>query len=249
MPIYKFYKNLGETPLECLNRLRVKENIPDDTSITYAGRLDPAATGEMIFLTEEDCKNKDQYTQLDKIYTVEFIFGISTDTSDLLGIIKKIDLDFDQKIITKEKLLNVFNQLTGLRNQNFHNFSSKVVEGKPLWEHSKQGNMKQASHSINIYNIELISIDDIKISRVYDKIKNLASIVVGDFRQDEIMKSSLEIKPIESTIPIITVCVNCSSGTYIRVLADEISEILQIPVCVYSINRDQVILPNNSYLC
>jgi tRNA pseudouridine(55) synthase len=242
MPIYKFYKNLGETPLECLNRLRIKENLPNDIPITYAGRLDPAATGEMIFLTEEDCKNKDQYTKLDKIYTVEFIFGISTDTSDLLGVIKKYDLDFDKKIITKEKLLSVFNQLTGLRNQNFHNFSSKVVEGKPLWEHSKQGNIKQASHIINIYNIELVNITDIKPSLIYNKIKNLTSLVVGDFRQDEIMKSYLPIKNIENKIPIVTVCVNCSSGTYIRVLADEISQILQIPVCVYSINRDSVIL-------
>ena len=68
MAIYNIYKELGETPLECLERARLKFDLSPDISMTYVGRLDPAAEGLMIILTEDDIKNKNNYMGLDKIY-------------------------------------------------------------------------------------------------------------------------------------------------------------------------------------
>ena len=42
------YKNIGETPLECLERHRKERSIDKDIPMTYAGRLDPMAEGLMI---------------------------------------------------------------------------------------------------------------------------------------------------------------------------------------------------------
>ena len=55
------YKNMGETPLECLERMRKEHRISDDIPMTYAGRLDPMAEGLMVVLVGEECKNKEKY--------------------------------------------------------------------------------------------------------------------------------------------------------------------------------------------
>lgn len=241
MAVYKFYKEIGETPLLCLNRLRNKENIAKDIPITYAGRLDPAATGEMIFLTGDDCKDKNKYTGLDKTYDVCFVVGLSTDTSDLLGIIKDTNFTFDQKQISPDNLLDIFKKLSGQRSQKFHNFSSKNILGKPLWQHSREGTKIDASHIINIYDIKLLSIKEIELNKIYEKVETITNLVQGDFRQKEIINSWQEIKNQDSKLPLLNIKMFCSSGTYVRVLIDEISEILNLPICVYSINRDKIL--------
>jgi tRNA pseudouridine(55) synthase len=243
MSIYIFNKNLGETPLECLNRLRIQENITNDIPITYAGRLDPLATGMMIFLSGDDVKNKDKYTGLDKIYTAEFIIGLSTDTADLLGLLTKYNFDFNKEDFSKEKIQSAFKNLTGNRVQKFHPFSSKVVSGKPLWEHSRNGNTMQSSHLINIYNIDIKSIENISIHNIYNTVENNTKIVNQDFRQQEILNSWEVLKNSNAILLKVLITVHASAGTYIRVLAEELGDILNLPVCVYSINRDEVILP------
>jgi tRNA pseudouridine55 synthase len=243
MAIYNYNKNLGETPLECLNRLRIQENIPKDVPITYAGRLDPLATGVMIFLSGDDVKNKDKYTGLDKIYTTEFIIGLSTDTADLLGVLGKYDFTIDKENVNKEKLEQAFKNLMSQRIQKFHSFSSKIVLGKPLWEHSRNGNTAESSHLINIYNIEIKNIENISVQNIYNTMENNTKIVNQDFRQQEIINSWEVLKNSNADILKILVTVNASAGTYIRVLAEELGVNLNLPVCVYSINRDQIILP------
>lgn len=243
MPIYNYNKNLGETPLECLNRLRIQENIPNGVPITYAGRLDPLATGMMIFLSGDDVKNKDKYTGLDKIYTAEFIIGLSTDTADLLGILNKYNFDFNKEDLNKEKIQTAFKKLTGNRTQKFHSFSSKIVSGKPLWEHSRNGNTAESSHLINIYNIDTKSIENIRIQDIYNTMENNTKIVTQDFRQQEILNSWEVLKNSNAILLKVLITVHASAGTYIRVLAEELGENLNLPVCVYSINRDQIILP------
>lgn len=195
MGIYKAYKNLGETPLECLNRIVKENNIPEDEKVTFAGRLDPAATGEMIFLSGEDVYKKDQYTKADKIYEVEYILGISTDTGDLLG--KVLNTDFSHKSdlgLKQDKLENAKDKLIGTREQDFHKFSSKIIEGIPMWQHGKAGNNVNASHVITIYSIDVLNISSIKISEVIDRVNKITNIVTGEFRQEEIIKSWNSLK-------------------------------------------------------
>ena len=82
MPIIS-YKNIGETPLDIVNKYR-KPNC----KYSFAGRLDPMARGQMIVLEGLECKNQDKYCGLDKIYEFEILFGFSTDTYDILGIVE-----------------------------------------------------------------------------------------------------------------------------------------------------------------
>ena len=109
------YKKRGETPLEALENLRLKENIAPEVSMTYAGRLDPMAEGLIIILVGDAFKeeNKKKYLGLDKTYELEILVGFDTDTHDLLGLVQNIKTDVDQKEILKKVQNEINNICTG----------------------------------------------------------------------------------------------------------------------------------------
>jgi tRNA pseudouridine55 synthase len=84
-------KSVGETPLECLERTRREKWIDVNVPMTYAGRLDPLASGKLLLLIGEECKEKEKYLGLDKEYEIEVLFGVGTDTGDALGLITQVD--------------------------------------------------------------------------------------------------------------------------------------------------------------
>lgn len=243
MAIIYTQKKLGETPLECLERVRIEQNISMDESVTFAGRLDPAATGEMLLLSGDDVHKKDEYTHFNKEYQVEYVLGVATDTGDLLGVIQNTNLEFDESKITTTVLGKVFAELSGTRQQKFHSFSSKIVDGKPLWLHTKEGNSKEADHAITIHSIQILDISQITVSDIVDRALLVTQLVEGDFRQDEILKSwenfAAGYMPGHKLLKIM-VSVVCSSGTYMRVLGEELSQKISMPVVAYSIHRRKI---------
>lgn len=241
MPIYKVYKNLGETPLECLNRIRSEKVIGLDVPMTFAGRLDPAAEGEMHIITGDDIKEKDKYLAKDKIYEVEYVFGLKTDTGDLLGLVQEYsNVSFDS--ISEDILIGVLKNLSGARSQAFHKFSSKVVDGKALWQHQRDGTVASAQHPVNIHRLELLSVSRVSSHDIFGRVTKICGLVGGDFRQDKILESFEFLNKENTVFPIVKIYANVSSGTYMRVLGEEIGEILGIPVVAYSIVRKEVIL-------
>ncbi len=79
------YKPLGMTPLEVIRKLKQTNSYLTEAKISYAGRLDPLAHGVLLLLVGENTKEKDRYLALPKTYEFEIIFGLQTDTYDLLG--------------------------------------------------------------------------------------------------------------------------------------------------------------------
>src|ERR1700722_5296531 len=124
----------GETPLECLERVRKEQKIGPQIPMTYAGRLDPMASGKLLILIGEECKQKELYLGLDKEYEVEILFGIATDTQDLLGLIGKVS---DTAIVSSSKI-NLQNYVGSLL-QTYPIFSSKTINGKQLHVHARAG--------------------------------------------------------------------------------------------------------------
>ena len=78
-------KAVGETPLQALERFRALHGELDQIPMAYAGRLDPMASGKLLILIGEECKQQERYHALDKEYEFEVLFGIGSDTGDVLG--------------------------------------------------------------------------------------------------------------------------------------------------------------------
>lgn len=78
-------KTVGETPLSCAERWRSAAGVAASVPLAYAGRLDPMASGKLLILIGDECKNQTNYHGLDKAYDFSVLLGIGSDTHDVLG--------------------------------------------------------------------------------------------------------------------------------------------------------------------
>ncbi len=82
-------KFVGQTPLECAEAWRAEHPQYADVPLAYAGRLDPMASGKLLILIGEECKQQARYHGLDKRYEFQVLCGFSSDSGDVLGLAKR----------------------------------------------------------------------------------------------------------------------------------------------------------------
>ncbi len=268
-----FYKNPGETPLEALERYRKMKPEYAHVPMTYAGRLDPLAEGLLILLAGDECMKKDEYTKLPKEYEVEVLFGFATDTYDVLGLAEserentvsgslaqddgpsraKIQQNFmcaDGNSILSE-LSKVVEKFTGVYDQKYPPYSSRTVNGKPLWQWAREGKLANLdlgsqieipSHKVQVSNIEIKAIKEISGKTLHKKINEMIESVNGDFRQKEILEKWNEVftGKDDEVYQIATLTISCGSGTYVRVIAHDIGTALGVPALALHIKRTKI---------
>lgn len=248
----KIWKKVGQTPLELLKEIRLNNPSLKNEILSYAGRLDPMAEGEMLILVgEKENKEREKYLSFDKEYEAEILLGFSTDTYDLLGLITR-QADFarlkkENINILEKKIKKILSDFLEKREQEYPVFSSKTVSGRPLFDWYKSGEINKIEiplHEIKIKETRLLSISFISSEEFKNKVKNKISLIKGDFRQEEIFNKWNETinLPLFSDLkfPIVKIYFNVSSGTYIRGLAEEIGEKLKIPTFLFSLKRNKV---------
>ena len=87
--VLNLYKQVGITPLQLIKKFVRSNPEYKDEKLGYAGRLDPMAEGVMIILVGDENKKREKYLDLNKKYEVGILFGVSTDTHDVLGLIER----------------------------------------------------------------------------------------------------------------------------------------------------------------
>jgi tRNA pseudouridine(55) synthase len=226
------YKQEGETPLACLERFRIENPLYKDAVLSYAGRLDPMAEGALLVLVDEENKKRADYLNLDKIYEVEILLGVSTDTGDILGIVNENseggrdeEGGAEEKVKNTEEILNTF---IGSHAQKYPHYSSRTVQGKPLFQWAREGRIKEVEipkKEIKIHKIEMVGRYEIENSVLLQQTKKRIEKVKGDFRQDEIIASWERFSNCHKSAvhTVLLTRVECSSGTYMRTLAENIA--------------------------
>jgi tRNA pseudouridine55 synthase len=229
------YKNRGETPLECLERFKKVNPEYESEKMTYAGRLDPLAEGLLLVLAGEECKNKDKYLGLNKIYEVDVLFGFSTDTYDILGKVLKNKIYSSGQIPDK----NLLKSFVGKFFQKYPAYSSRY------FNKARSGELKDeeiTEKEVEIKDIKIIGQKAISKNDLEKYIFESISLVKGDFRQNEILENWKEelLKSEMNDFSIISIKVDCTSGTYMRSLANSIGEKIGIPSLALNIKRVKV---------
>lgn len=236
----KWYKKRGETPLESLNRLRIERKEFANEILSYAGRLDPMAEGILpVLVGEEENKNRKEYLEKDKIYEAHFLIGCSTDTGDILGLIQ----DCNMSKIDTDLLISVIKSLVSVTEQTYPWYSSKTVDGIPLFEYARSGNfnIERPKRNVKIYSVSDVSIYELTGSElILQNIKDISN-VMGDFRQSEICDSwNKIISQVPERLQIVSCVLKVSSGTYIRGLTEYLSNKLGVPVVLEKLIRTEV---------
>jgi tRNA pseudouridine55 synthase len=242
-----YYKRPGETPLEALKRLRQEKQFLAEETLSYAGRLDPLADGELLVLIGDACSNREKYLSLDKTYVVDVLFGISTDTGDVLGkISRSVPVDEDSIKRIAAELPATLSGLLGKRMQAYPAYSSKPHKGKPLHEHARSGTFfpedEMPTKEIAIYSIQQIGFRTMRFDELQAEIVNMIGGVKGDFRQAEILKvwDDFFSGDAPQAFLVATIEVHCSSGAYMRTLAEDIGKKAGMPALVLHIHRKKI---------
>lgn len=228
--LINIYKPIGQTPLQLINRLKEKYPKYQDKKIAYAGRLDPLAHGVMILLVEPETKNAKRYQNLDKEYEFDVLFGLETDTYDVLGQIRNSKLEILNKLqIPNHKLQTILERTVGKQKQPYPPFSSKTVKGKPLFWWARNDRLSEIEipkKEIEIYSLVLKKLRTEERKRLRNTIINKVKLVKGDFRQDQILDSWKTFFKNTSykKFTIAKIIISCSSGTYVRSIAHNLGK-------------------------
>lgn len=242
-------KKRGETPLQTIERYVKAHPEYKGTKMTYAGRLDPMAEGVLVVLTGEKNKERDVYTGLDKDYEFEFILGVETDTHDLLGKITMSILPQENIKKTTKEIEKALKHYKGTFTQKYPAYSSKVVDGMPLFQLARQGRIgvfTLPEHEVVVSKIELIDEKEFSLADFQTYVLDSLDLVDGDFRQAEIRRvwklyfeDRIHDKKRDSFL-VYKARVSCGSGFYVRQLVSDIGRDLGTGAVTTAIHRTRV---------
>lgn len=245
-------KKRGETPLEALTAWRLMNPQYLSTPASYAGRLDPMASGTLLVLLGDECKRQKEYTKLDKEYVIEVVLDLSTDTGDALGI---PSYDSRESAVSDETIRSALHSVMGTHTVAYPAFSSKTVAGKPLFLYALEGTLDTIqipTHEETIYAIRLLTHEVCSRESLRTRINRTLSVVPtsdepskvlgADFRQNEIRAAwdTLFTSLPKRTFTILTLKVTCASGTYMRTLASRLAKELGATGFALSIHRTKI---------
>lgn len=241
-------KKEGETPLEALSLFRSEHKLYATLPMTYAGRLDPMAEGLLVILVGEECKNKEKYLNLDKEYEFQVLFGFATDTYDILGKIQHSYILQNTRMSTRdisEKIKQNIKYFRGKFIQKYPIYSSRTVKGKPLFEYGRDGvGVEIPEREVNVKSLKYLNIRKISSKKLLESIGKRIKKVDGDFRQAEILKIWSQILTAQGesscSYNIAKFKIKCTSGTYVRGIANSLGEKMSVPALAYSIKRTKI---------
>jgi len=238
----KLYKERGETPLQRLDRFREENPEYGESKLSYAGRLDPMAEGVMLVLIGDENKEREKHLKYSKEYTFELLLGFKTDSYDLLGLLQG---NFKDCSSDENRIKNILDEFKGDINQEYPPFSSKTIKGKPLFEWAKLGKLNKIDlpkHKVTIHEIKLLETRSLSKEDLRKYIIESVLRIKGDFRQKDILnKWGEELdKSYNDSFQLAKINIFCSSGTYIRALANDMGKKLGCGALAYSIIREDI---------
>ncbi len=186
-------KLVGETPLSCAEAYRAGHPELEGLSMAYAGRLDPMASGKLLILLGDECKNQTNYHGLDKEYEFSVLLGVESDSLDVMGRLKtKENLSVNREVcsnledgvsgnseVSDELAGEMMSKITGefVRKIElpYPIFSSKTVQGKPLHTWTMEGRL-----------------DEIEIPTKQSEVFELEYVKTESITRTEMVKQALE---------------------------------------------------------
>ncbi len=175
--------------------------------VGHTGTLDPFATGALVVCVNRATRLVQFLTGDDKEYIATMRLGLATDTGDLTGA--PIAPGADASHITVEKAQEVFGHFRGRIKQIPPMYSAKKVGGVKLYEMARRGEeIERAPIEVEIKELELLGPAD-------NLLEGAAQPGIRDF----------------------SFRVVCSSGTYIRTLAEDIGKFLGVGAHLTQLRR------------
>ncbi|MEN9604405.1 MAG: tRNA pseudouridine synthase tRNA pseudouridine55 synthase [Candidatus Parcubacteria bacterium] len=220
------YKKVGCTPLQVQEEIQAQIDV--SSTMTYVGRLDPMAEGWFDIVFNGDMTLKEKLMAKDKTYEIDILFGFNTDTGDILGkVVEKGKGD-----ISPVTLRAILPSYVGKFIWNYPAYSSPML-GKKEGDIIKQKEIE--IYSIDFLKERIISAQDL-LGEITEKLS--LSKMTGDFRLDEVQGAWQEkLETLTGSFVVVTIKVHCSSGAYMRTLAEKLGQELSTTALAFAIKR------------
>lgn len=211
--------------------------------VGHAGTLDPLATGVLIVCIGKATKLAETLQAHDKEYIADVTFGATTPSYDRE---KEIDRFYPHEHITEEAVREALKSFIGEQDQIAPLFSAKSVEGVRAYEIARKM-MKQGGKGIDEAAAGLIRTARIRIESMelmsFGAGAGKSAAVAGadgvfsgkDGRQPKINVTDNSALG----LPVATIRIVCSKGTYIRALARDLGEALGSGAHLDSLQRSR----------
>jgi len=219
---------------------------------THTGTLDPMAEGVLMVLTGQDRFSKSALSHVKKWYQFEILWGVATDSLDLLGLVTSSPNQLGVDPASLEhflvKLSQAQSQLLGQSPQIQPAFSAKRVDGESSFDRAKaQMPTPQVVNQITIDDFSLLNSEFVPPTTIIDQLQKADSqlhLVEGDFRQGPIFdawQKWLTSLPNNSQSVLLKTRhqVSCSKRTYVRALVRDLSIEIGLPATTFHILRTQ----------
>lgn len=160
--ILNINKPLGMSSFDVVRKIKA---IAKTKKVGHTGTLDPEASGVLPICIGNATKLVDYIMSDYKIYRVELMLGITTDTYDREGkVIKNSPVDLEV-----EEVKNVIKEFEGNIDQIPPMYSALKVNGQRLYSLARQGiEIERKPRSITIHSINII---DVQLPKVIFEVK------------------------------------------------------------------------------
>lgn len=229
------------SPVQAIARAKALDSSLAPRRIGYAGRLDPLATGLLVLLLDERNRAAHEFNHLDKRYELELVFGLQTDSFDLLGL-ATVDAPI---ALDPAALSRAVGAMVGTRMQPYPPFSSVRIHGRPAfyWAHRNEvpeggwPERERTVRSVTVLDRGVIAGEALVERAIAD-----VNGVRGAFRQEQLIERwrACESSLRGRALPWLRLAIECSSGTFMRSLADELGRAMGTSAVATVIHRTQV---------
>ena len=225
IPLDKPYRWTSADAIRKIKFAAVRHFSKKNLKVGHAGTLDPLATGILIVCIGKATKLAETLQSHDKEYVAEIAFGATTPSYDKE---KEPDRFFPADHIDENAIRKALETFTGEQDQVAPLFSAKSVEGVRAYERARRLMKENGPGGIDEAAAGLIRSARIRIDSL-----ELLSFTSGAASRE---KPSVEVSGTSSRInvadnsglglPVATIRIRCSKGTYIRAFARDLGEAL-----------------------
>ena len=233
LPIDKPYRWTSADVIRKVKFAAIRHFHKKNLKVGHAGTLDPLATGVLLVCIGNATKQAQSFQDHDKEYLAGIMFGATTPSYDRE---KDIDRRFPYEHISEEAVAEVLPSFLGTNEQIAPLFSAKSVDGVRSYEMARRMYKQSAGTSSGDFDAAALSI--LQKSMITIHTISLESFVPSTLPTDVVSPKTVEdtsssassrINVIDTSalgLPVATVRIACSKGTYIRAFARDIGEAL-----------------------
>jgi tRNA pseudouridine(55) synthase len=243
--IIPVYKPLGASTHQLAHSIGLKLG----EKASHTGTLDPLAEGVVIVVTGTDRLDKQAFAHWKKTYTFTVLFGVETDTFDVLGIpmtdtTPKLQERLADTAQVIEDSKQAFAELTGTYSQELPAFSARRTgDGESFFDLAKRGEQIPLTYeNITVHSLATTSHELLSPLTVCQQVSKKIETVIGDFRQEEIKHCwrTTTQKLTAAGVPQLLL-MHCSATTskrtYVRGIVRDLGKKLGLPLTTFAITR------------